>query len=415
MKKSVSIFLATLLVAVTLVACGGAPGPDVAPDPIPDTTPGPGVDPNPDTDPIPDPPPFVALENGQAAAFVIGQDDLTSTAENSDEKRFQGVYGTPVVVGDLLYLPDPGLERVMGYQAVPTSSGTVADFVLGKEDFTDSGGPTSAVQLDGPHTVFTDDTDLFVVDHEQHRIVRYDGFPITSGAAGVFAIGQPDLYSDGYGCSATQFFYPESAAIAEGRLVVADSANNRVLIWDSVPTAVDTSVNMVLGQPHLHTCDHPSDPTIYTLSYPTDVWTDGTRLLVVDSGHNRVLLWNTFPTMHGEAPDIVIGQANWISDDPGDAADEFDYPRYLTSNGTQIAVSDTGNNRVLIWNEFPTVDGTPADVVLGQSDFGLSDENGGANGPTATGFNNPTGILFHDNFLYVGDHNNDRYFVFEGQ
>ena len=32
--------------------------------------------------------------------------------------------------------------------------------------------------------------------------------------------------------------------------------------------------------------------------------------------------------------------------------------------GTQFAVLDTNNNRVLVWNTIPTVDGLPANLVL---------------------------------------------------
>ena len=35
-------------------------------------------------------------------------------------------------------------------------------------------------------------------------------------------------------------------------------------------------------------------------NYPTDVWSDGTRLFVVDQGNNRILGWNTFPTQSGQ-------------------------------------------------------------------------------------------------------------------
>ncbi len=46
----------------------------------------------------------------------------------------------------------------------------------------------------------------------------------------------------------------------------------------------------------------------------------------------------------------------------------MDSPRYAMSDGTRLFVSDGGNDRVLIWNTFPTNSGQRADVILGQAD-----------------------------------------------
>ncbi len=44
-------------------------------------------------------------------------------------------------------------------------------------------------------------------------------------------------------------------------------------------------------------------------------------------------------------------------------------PRGVWIDRERLIVCDSGNHRVLIWNEIPKRDGTPADVVLGQKDF----------------------------------------------
>ena len=62
---------------------------------------------------------------------------------------------------------------------------------------------------------------------------------------------------------------------------------------------------MVLGQNSFTNCianDDDQDgaddgvPTARTLASPTGVWSDGTRLVVADKSNNRVLIWNSFPT-----------------------------------------------------------------------------------------------------------------------
>src|SRR5690625_4361338 len=261
--------LSALLMIFGVIACGGAPAPAPGtPDPIPG---------NPDPDPDPIPEPFVNLRTGQAASIVIGQDDFVSAGEAIANKYFGSPYGNPLIVDGVLYLPDYGEGRVLGYLTVPTENGAAADFVLGKVDFDDVVDGPSDTALHGPQSVFTDGANLYILDYSDNRIVRYDGFPTTSGAAATLAIGPPDLVTCGWGCSATRFNDPEGAAIAGGRLIVADDGNNRVLIWNSIPTDFDVPADIVLGQVSMDSCDAPDDPTASALSGPTDVWSDGTR------------------------------------------------------------------------------------------------------------------------------------------
>ena len=95
------------------------------------------------------------------------------------------------------------------------------------------------------------------------------------------------------------------------------------------------------------------------------------------------------------------------------AAGHRDAPRGVWTDGTRIAVTDTGNHRVLIWPEWPTEDGAPADVVLGQPGF---DREGPAAGGTSTraGLNLPTGIGVVDGNLVVADAWHHRLLAWDG-
>jgi len=146
-----------------------------------------------------------------------------------------------------------------------------------------------------------------------------------------------------------------------------------------------------------------------TLYDPTDVWSDGQRLVVTDGGNNRVLIWNTFPTVDGAPADVVLGQPDMTSDSPGLADDRLDYPYSLHSNGNQLFVADSDNNRVLVWDSFPTATGQKPDRVLGQPDFTT-----GAYGLSATGMGYPTGVYVDGNRLFVADNDNLRYLIFVG-
>ena len=60
-----------------------------------------------------------------------------------------------------------------------------------------------------------------------------------------------------------------------------------------------------------------------------------------------------------QGADVVLGQADFNSSNVGTSNTLFNQPTAVATNGTMIAVSDTNNNRVLIWNSIPTANNTP--------------------------------------------------------
>ena len=88
-------------------------------------------------------------------------------------------------------------------------------------------------------------------------------------------------------------------------------------------------------------------------------------------------------------------------------------PRGTWTDGVRVVVSDTGNQRVLIWHEMPATDGQPADVVLGQQDFSSEGPQASGAGPQR-GLHLPTGIDVIDGDLVVADGWNHRILVFDG-
>ncbi|HLY16861.1 MAG TPA: hypothetical protein VKR61_06530, partial [Bryobacteraceae bacterium] len=75
----------------------------------------------------------------------------------------------------------------------------------------------------------------------------------------------------------------------------------------------------------------------------------GTRLFVADGGNDRVLIYNTIPTSNAAAADEVLGQTDFVSDAPTDGADTMDAPLSLAWDGTNLYVADTYNQRILVY------------------------------------------------------------------
>merc|ERR1712023_166355 len=95
-----------------------------------------------------------------------------------------------------------------------------------------------------------------------------------------------------------------------------------------MPTQSGTLPDIVLGQNSLDHCianddnqdgDTDSQPSARTFDVPAGAWTDGEKLLVIDSTNNRVLVWNTFPTENFEPADLVLGQPDFASNNANDA------------------------------------------------------------------------------------------------
>ena len=252
------------------------------------------------------------------------------------------------------------------------------NFVLGQPDFTSAASGLSATTFLFPGSVHSDGTRLAVVDNYNARVLIWNTIPSTTQVPADVVIGQPDFVTNNPACNDSSFFGVERAIIAGGKLIVANTSFDRVLIWNSIPTTNGEPADVVLGQNSFTNCianDDDQDgaddgvPTARTLASPTGVWSDGTRLVVADKSNNRVLIWNSFPTTNFTPADLVIGQPDFVAATAGTDAQTFSTARQVFSNGNQLFVADGGNHRVLVFDSFPSVNAQAADSVLGQSTF----------------------------------------------
>ncbi len=390
---------------------------------------------------------FIALENFQAASVVIGQPDFNTTewaTLPANAKNYSGsMYSNALIVNGNLYIGDEGFNRVLGYRAIPEVNGVAADFVLGQEDFTSSNNGDAANQMDAPHIGAYTEGKFFIVEYSGNRVLVYNTPPTETNASADFVIGQVDFgvedNSTSNSCQVNKLGNAEAISAADGKLVIADSSQNRILIYNTIPTENNASADIVLGQSNFTSCEENRGGAAGadTLNYPAGIWTDGERLVVNDKDNNRVLIWNSFPTENGQEADIVLGQSDFnmtaANDDDQDGSsdsmpsnrtisgDEADSMNGLYSNGTQLFVADISNNRVLVWNEFPTSNFDPADIVIGQGDFNMNtpnddDQDGSEDSqPSARTLSNPNGLYEKNNQLFIMDDYNARILIFNGQ
>jgi uncharacterized protein (TIGR03437 family) len=366
------------------------------------------------TTPIPN-----GLLTAQAAAVVIGQknfSDITSASTNERLGAISGlaIAGNKLIVVDSSYLSSPNNNRVVIYndlnalkQRLPQSDLPAANVIVGQSGPSQTAGGTSATQMFQPSGAATDGTRLFVAEWGNNRVLVYNQIPTSDGAAADLVIGQSSFTTSGFGTSTTALRRPNSVATDGTRLFIADTLNNRVLIYNAIPTANGAAANVEIGQPGFTTFSHL--PTAAnTLFDPTSATTDGTRLIVTDLGNNRVLIYNHIPTSNNAAADVVVGQPNFTGNAIGNTATTLSFPRYAFSDGTRLLIVDSGNNRILIYNQIPTTNGAAADVVIGQENFINLLQS-----CAASNFSVPIAAVSDGGTLYVSDGDNRRVLGFQ--
>lgn len=146
---------------------------------------------------------------------------------------------------------------------------------------------------------------LYVADRDNNRILIFDspdGPDLLNAITADAVVGQPDFTSTTASTDRTGLSAPVGIAIdSQDRLWVADSGNNRVLLF-ARPKERDSITNLasatfVLGQPSFTTSAVQNDDdglgsiNAGTLNTPTDVATNesGDVVYVVDRSNNRVL------------------------------------------------------------------------------------------------------------------------------
>ncbi len=405
---------------------------------------------------------------GQAARLVIGQTTFTAQDSGASDQLLGGVGGV-AYANDTLFVTDsnrlgasPTNHRVLVFRNLsgqlpalrseiapdisrcPVCTGR-ADLILGQPNFeTTPDLSLSASGLRLPLAVATDGKMLAVADTDNNRVLIWRNLPTVNGQAADIVLGQADMKSNKMyrPPTASSLGGPQGVWIQDGRIFVADTANDRVLIWNRIPTANGQAADIVLGQANFTTeppqnlAQKTFEPKATTLLSPTSVTSDGTRVLVTDLGHNRVLVWNSIPTTNQQPADVVLGQPDMVSaisnnssalcasngtDSDGKATypdrckATLSFPRFALTDGRRLFIADGGNDRVLVYSTLPTSNGVPADIILGQINEKVNQVSDSAEElrrSSSDSLRTPLAMAFDGSNLYVTDPFNRRVMVF---
>ncbi|HLK49128.1 MAG TPA: hypothetical protein VKT49_13390 [Bryobacteraceae bacterium] len=416
---------------------------------------------------------------GQAARLVVGQPAFTAQNTNSSDTVIGAASGlayaadtlfvadsnrvgaTPVNHRVLLFknlstmLPPPSAELVNNGPC-PACVGE-ASVVLGQPDFTTTTenvpGTPNGLRL--PTAVASDGVHLVVADTNHNRVLIWNSIPSINDQPADVVVGQPDFTSQsvpGNTPTSKSMRGPQGVWIQNGKLYVADTGNNRVLIYNRIPTSNGVAADVVLGQPNFTSATQPDTSqqstaaTASNLLNPVSVTSDGIRLYVTDLGYNRVLIWNSIPTSNGAPANVEIGQPDMTSGIANNAfsgtaatsstdatnketavlcrdqsgtdpagnpiyptycSSTLNFPRFALSDGQRLFLADGGNDRVLIFNQIPTQNAQAADIVIGQIGGEINQAS-----DAADSLRTPMSLAWDGTNLYVSDAYNRRITVY---
>jgi hypothetical protein len=258
---------------------------------------------------------------------------------------------------------------------------------------------------------------LFVADAGNHRVVAWDVTATPGpGAGATLVLGQPSFVASGFDQSvAGGSPKPHGLALSRGDIFIVERARNRVLVQE-LPLVSGKSPAAILGEPDasLSVPNAGGPPSAETLSSPQGIHVDDDHIVIADTGNHRVIIRPRDPNAPAS---LVLGQASFTENAPNRGASAtaatLRAPQAVVVDGPRLVVADTGNHRVLVWRAFPTTNGQPADIVLGQADFAGDQSNRGAGVATATTLAVPAGVLFAAGRLFVADLGNNRVVSFD--
>ncbi|MGQ0456033.1 MAG: hypothetical protein ACT4OU_03105 [Hyphomicrobium sp.] len=190
----------------------------------------------------------IPLANGAPADLVLGEGDFATRDENGgrapDAAGMRWPHGV-CVHQRRLFVADAGNNRIMVWSAAPTRNGEPCSFVLGQTDCAcvdhnqASYYPTAA-SLNMPYGLAVLGNRLITADTANCRLVGYDMDALAMNAPASALAGQRTFQDKGENrsWSAAQrdsLCWPYAASSCGDTLVVADSGNNRVLLWEAAP------------------------------------------------------------------------------------------------------------------------------------------------------------------------------------
>ena len=205
-----------------------------------------------------------------------------------------------------LFIADTGNRRVLIWHQLPTENGQLADVVLGQPDMIsrneNGGASATAASMRWCHDIAFWGENLVVSDAGNHRVMIWQGIPTENNTPCAVVLGQKnfdfvEMNQGVYYPSASSLSMPYGVAVAGDWLVVADTANSRLLGWikpESILSLQGAAANALAGQIDFQSKGENRNfglPKRDSLNWCYGIKICGKTAVIADSGNNRILLW----------------------------------------------------------------------------------------------------------------------------
>ena len=320
----------------------------------------------------------------QPADVVLGQPDGETEGHAAGGRGPErGMHlPTGVLIHDgRLVVADAWHHRILIWDSVPQTGDIAPDHILGQSDPSsvevNRGGECSASSLYWPFGIGIVGTAFWVADTGNRRVLGWlNGIPDPDQPADVI-LGQPDptahAENRGGDAGACSFRWPHDITGREDLLLVADAGDHRVLGWSPQPDT-DRDADLVVGQPDFISSDewpygpHTNDRFRFPYAVCLDDSSGAERFAVADTANNRILLWDGMPDgplgrgADGTDGGTVCRGADYVLAQPDFGSNGENrwtsvqhntlcWPYGMSMRGDTLAVSDSGNNRVMLWRK----------------------------------------------------------------
>lgn len=296
--------------------------------------------------------------------IVLGQTSVTNTDRNSGAAVHASSLQYPSGIwtdGIRLIVADAWNHRVLIWHQLPSQNGQAADTVIGQKNFSSNepnmegiGQAPSADSLYWPYGVFSDGKSLWIADTGNRRILFFKTIPFTNGVKADAVIGQPDFASRDY--DHQHAVWPYSVKISSnGSMLIADTQYYRVLYWDKWTDALKQSPDLLFGQPDMNSNGQNRfqlKPSANTLNWCYDACFIPGGIAIADTGNSRILIWDKIPAFNGAPADRLYGQAHFevVGESSlsmkSTVANDMYWPFAVNYIQDQLVIADTGNHRL---------------------------------------------------------------------
>lgn len=264
----------------------------------------------------------VPVSGGVDPVLVVGQESLEAYSGTCDQSTLQHPHAHFLSPDGKFLVADAAHNRILIWNEMPAENGEPADFVLGQNGF-ENCSYRQPENFRHPTAIWTDGERLIIADSEKHRILIWNTFPTANFEVPDVILGQSDM----------NHFAPND---------------------DDQDGVTDGEYEAVTAPDGIVTLTANGDATARTLSYPRDIAIHEGKLYVADMDNNRVLIWNEIPTESFTPADNVIGQADFTSNEmnAGEAQPNekgFRRPVGVSIIDGKLFVTEWENSRVMVF------------------------------------------------------------------